>query len=214
MINIQRFVCNMLQENCYVVSDDSKECVIIDCGAWYEEERKALKDYVETNSLTPTHLLCTHGHVDHNFGIDTISEAYGLRPEIQEEDADFMENLADQAVQFIGIRPTNGYPKVGHFLNDGDEIKFGTHTLHVIHTPGHSRGSVCFHLTEEKVLFTGDTLFRQSIGRTDLAGGSMMQIIQSLRLLAQLPDETIILPGHGPQSTMGDELRSNPFLDR
>ena len=214
MINIQRFVCNMLQENCYVVSDDSKECVIIDCGAWYEEERKALKDYVETNSLTPTHLLCTHGHVDHNFGLDTISEAYGLRPEIQEEDADFMENLADQAVQFIGIRPTNGYPKVGHFLNDGDEIKFGTHTLHVIHTPGHSRGSVCFHLTEEKVLFTGDTLFRQSIGRTDLAGGSMMQIIQSLRLLAQLPDETIILPGHGPQSTMGDELRSNPFLDR
>ena len=214
MINIQRFVCNMLQENCYVVSDDSKECVIIDCGAWYEEERKAVKDYVVSNGLTPTHLLCTHGHVDHNFGIDTISEAFGLLPEIHEEDAGFMEHLSDQAVEFIGIRPSNNYPAVGHYLKDGDEIGFGTHQLHVIHTPGHSRGSVCFHIPEEHVLFTGDTLFRQSIGRTDFEGGSMMQIIQSLRLLAQLPDETVVLTGHGPQSTMGEELRSNPFLDR
>ncbi|MBP5507012.1 MAG: MBL fold metallo-hydrolase [Prevotella sp.] len=214
MINIQRFVCNMLQENCYVVSDDSKECVIIDCGAWYEQERKAVKDYVVSNGLTPTHLLCTHGHVDHNFGIDTISEAFGLLPEIHEEDAGFMEHLSDQAVEFIGIRPSNNYPAVGHYLKDGDEIGFGTHQLHVIHTPGHSRGSVCFHIPEEHVLFTGDTLFRQSIGRTDFEGGSMMQIIQSLRLLAQLPDETVVLTGHGPQTTMGDELRSNPFLDR
>lgn len=214
MINIQRFVCNMLQENCYVVSDDSKECVIIDCGAWYEEERKAVKDYVVSNGLTPTHLLCTHGHVDHNFGIDTISEAFGLQPEIHEEDAGFMEHLSDQAVEFIGIRPSNNYPAVTHYLKDGDEIGFGTHQLHVIHTPGHSRGSVCFHIPDEHVLFTGDTLFRQSIGRTDFEGGSMMQIIQSLRLLAQLPDETVVLTGHGPQSTMGEELRSNPFLDR
>lgn len=214
MINIQRFVCNMLQENCYVVSDDSKECVIIDCGAWYEEERKAVKDYVVSNCLTPTHLLCTHGHVDHNFGIDTISEAFGLQPEIHEEDAGFMEHLSDQAVEFIGIRPSNNYPAVAHYLKDGDEIGFGTHQLHVIHTPGHSRGSVCFHIPDEHVLFTGDTLFRQSIGRTDFEGGSMMQIIQSLRLLAQLPDETVVLTGHGPQSTMGEELRSNPFLDR
>lgn len=204
----------MLQENCYVVSDDSKECVIIDCGAWYEEERKAVKDYVVSNGLTPTHLLCTHGHVDHNFGIDTISEAFGLQPEIHEEDAGFMEHLSDQAVEFIGIRPSNNYPAVTHYLKDGDEIGFGTHQLHVIHTPGHSRGSVCFHIPDEHVLFTGDTLFRQSIGRTDFEGGSMMQIIQSLRLLAQLPDETVVLTGHGPQSTMGEELRSNPFLDR
>ena len=100
------------------------------------------------------------------------------------------------------------------FLSDGEEIALGTHRLHVIHTPGHSRGSVCFHIADEHLLLTGDTLFRQSIGRTDLAGGSMMQIIQSLRQLSQLPDETVILPGHGPKSTMGDELRINPFLDR
>ena len=214
MIRIERFVCNMLQENCYVVSDDSKECVVIDCGAWYEEERNAIKDYILRNGLTPTHLLCTHGHVDHNFGIDTIHDTFGLCPEVQEQDADFMTHLADQAVQFTGFRLSNNYPSLGTCLSDGDEIALGTHTLHVIHTPGHSRGSVCFHIVDEHVLFTGDTLFRRSIGRTDLEGGSMMQIIQSLRLLAQLPDETIVLPGHGPQSTMGEELRMNPFLDR
>ena len=214
MIRIERFVCNMLQENCYVVSDDSQECVIIDCGAWYEEERKAVKDYILSNGLTPTHLLCTHGHVDHNFGIDTIHEAFGLSPEIHEQDGAFMAHLADQAIQFTGFRLSNHYPSVASYLSDGDEIAFGTHVLHVIHTPGHSRGSVCFHIADEHLLFTGDPLFRQSIGRTDLEGGSMMQIIQSLRLLAQLPDETSILPGHGPKSTMGDELRMNPFLDR
>lgn len=214
MIRIERFVCNMLQENCYVVSDDSKECVIIDCGAWYEEERKAMKDYILRNGLTPIHLLCTHGHVDHNFGIDTIHDAYGLCPEIHEQDADLLNHLSDQAVQFTGYRLSNTYPAAGNYLSDGDEIAFGSHTLHVIHTPGHSRGSVCFHIADEHILFSGDTLFRQSIGRTDFEGGSMMQIIQSLRLLAQLPDETIILSGHGPQSTMGDELRMNPFLDR
>lgn len=213
-MKIERFVCNMLQENCYVVSDESQECAIIDCGAWYEEERQAIVNYIRENGLTPTHLLCTHGHCDHNFGIDTIHQAFGLLPEIHQLDNDFMEHLADQAVQFIGFRPDNDYPAVGRFLSDGEEIALGTHRLHVIHTPGHSRGSVCFHIADEHLLLTGDTLFRQSIGRTDLAGGSMMQIIQSLRQLSQLPDETVILPGHGPKSTMGDELRINPFLDR
>ena len=93
-------------------------------------------------------------------------------------------------------------------------MDFGSHKTIVMHTPGHSRGSVCLYLKEENVLFTGDTLFRQSIGRTDLEGGSMMQIIQSLRNLAQLPDETIVLPGHGERSTMGLELETNPFMDR
>ena len=125
-----------------------------------------------------------------------------------------MNHLSDQSVQFTGYRLSNTYPAVGNYLSDGDEIAFGSHILHVIHTPGHSRGSVCFHIADEHILFSGDTLFRQSIGRTDFEGGSMMQIIQSLRLLAQLPDETIILSGHGPQSTMGDELRMNPVLDR
>ncbi|MBQ4295594.1 MAG: MBL fold metallo-hydrolase [Prevotella sp.] len=214
MINIQRFVCNMLQENCYVVSDESRECLIIDCGAFYPEERRAVVEYIHTEQLTPKHLVCTHGHVDHNFGVDTIHDEFGLLPEVHSADEPFMTRLPEQAVQFIGFRPSNSYPPVGHLLCDGDTVDFGSHQAIVMHTPGHSRGSVCLYLKEENVLFTGDTLFRQSIGRTDLEGGSMMQIIQSLRNLAQLPDETIVLPGHGERSTMGLELETNPFMDR
>ena len=204
----------MLQENCYIVGDETGECVIVDCGAWYEGERKAIVDCIRKNGWTPRHLLCTHGHVDHNFGIDTIYETYGLQPEVHAGDTSFMEDLCGQALEFTGYRPDNTYPAIGRFISDSDDIKFGSHSLHVIHTPGHSRGSVCFHIADANILLTGDTLFRRSIGRTDLPGGSMMQIIQSLRLLAQLPDETQVLPGHGPCSTMGEELRTNPFLDR
>ena len=214
MINIERIVCNMLQENCYIVSDESGECVIVDCGAYYEEERKAITRYISEHQLKPVHLLCTHGHVDHNFGINTIYDEYGLQPEVHAGDATYMKQLAQQAVQFIGFEPRYTFPAVGRTIEDDEEIRFGQHVITVLHTPGHSRGSVCFHLKDEHVMLTGDTLFKQSIGRTDLQGGSMMQIIQSLRLLAQLPDETIILPGHGPQTTMGDELKSNPFMDR
>ncbi len=214
MIKTERFVCNMLQENCYIVSDDSGECVIVDCGAYYEEERKALTSYIRDQQLKPVHLLCTHGHVDHNFGNNTIHDEFGLKPEVHADDVSYMEHLPQQAVQFIGFEPRYDFPPVGKTLADGDEIRFGNHVIHVIHTPGHSRGSVCFYLKDEYLMLTGDTLFKQSIGRTDLHGGSMMQIIQSLRLLAQLPDETVILPGHGPQTTMGEELKSNPFLDR
>lgn len=214
MIKIERIVCNMLQENCYVVSDDTLECVIIDCGAFYPEERRSIVDFIRSKNLVPKHLLCTHGHVDHNFGIDTISDAFGILPEVHADDNHFMEHLPDQAFQFIGYRPDNDYPPVGAALIDGQDVTFGHHTIRVIHTPGHSRGSVCFYLPDENVLFSGDTLFQRSIGRTDLAGGSMMQIIQSLRLLAQLPDETVVYPGHGGVTTMGEELQSNPFLDR
>lgn len=204
----------MLQENCYVASDESGECIIVDCGAFYEEERRAIVDYIQAEHLTPKHLVATHGHVDHNFGIDTIYEQYGLLPEVHASDAEFITHLNEQAVQFIGYRPDNTYPATGKHLEDGEELVFGTHAATIIHTPGHSTGSVCLYLKDENVLFTGDTLFHLSIGRTDLQGGSMMQIIQSLRHLAQLPDNTVILPGHGGQSTIGAELEYNPFMDR
>jgi glyoxylase-like metal-dependent hydrolase (beta-lactamase superfamily II) len=204
----------MFQENNYVASDDSGECIIVDCGAFYEEERRAITNYIQAEHLTPKHLVATHGHVDHNFGIDTIYKQYGLQPEIHSSDEGFMTRLNEQAEQFIGYRPDNIYPAVGKYLADGDELTFGTHSATIIHTPGHSQGSVCLYLKDEDILFTGDTLFHLSIGRTDLEGGSMMQIIQSLRSLAQLPDETQVLPGHGNVTTIGDELRLNPYLDR
>lgn len=214
MMHIERFQCNMLQENCYVVSDETKECVIIDCGAFYPEERQAIVDYIKKNELKPVHLLVTHGHLDHNFGNDTIYEAFQLKPEVAAEDENLMKNLAQQAESFYQMKLDNKYPAIGHFFENGEVISFGHHSLEVMHTPGHSRGSVTFYCKEENVAFTGDTLFQHSIGRTDFKGGSMFQIINSLRLLAQLPDATKVLPGHGPATSIGEELAHNPYMDR
>lgn len=214
MIEVKSFTCNMLQENCYVVSDETHECVIIDCGAYYEEERATIVDYIETNGLVPVHLLCTHGHLDHIFGNNTVYAKYGLRPEVSKADARMMENAERQALSFYGFQLDYQLPAPNHFFSNHELVTFGNHVLQVLYTPGHSRGSVVFYCEQEHMAFTGDTLFRMSIGRTDLESGSMMQIIQSLRILAQLPDDTVVYPGHGAVTSIGEELAANPFMDR
>lgn len=212
-LNIQRFVCNPLQENCYIVSDDTKEAVIIDCGAFYEEERKAVVKYIKDNHFIPRHLIATHGHVDHNFGNDTIQDAFGLYVEVHSNDEPLITTLAQQAYSFANIIIDNDKYRVGKYLIDGDTITFGAHTFTIIPTPGHTPGSVFFYCKEENVAFSGDTLFRMSIGRTDFALGSYPDIIDSLRrIVNRLPSDTVILPGHGPQTTMADEKATNPYL--
>ena len=213
MIDIKRFMCNPLQENCYVVSDGSKECVIIDCGAFYQEEKDALCNYIRSNQLKPVHLVATHGHLDHNFGNATMYEEFGLKVEICSEDRFLIEDLPGQASNLFGMHMDEGQPPVGHWLKEGDTISFGHHTLQVIQTPGHTPGGVLFYCAEEGTVFTGDTLFRMSVGRTDFEGGSWEQLMQSLQTkVARLPKETIVLSGHGPQSTIADELTYNPYL--
>jgi glyoxylase-like metal-dependent hydrolase (beta-lactamase superfamily II) len=204
----------MIQENCYVVNDDSKECVIVDCGAYYEEERKAIVTYIRNNHLTPKHLIVTHGHIDHNFGNNTIKDEFGLSPEVSSLDKKFMDSLKEQAISLLGLSLDYDMPAVGKYLSESDVIEFGTHRFTIISTPGHTPGGVFFYCEEEHIAFSGDTLFHKSIGRTDFEGGSMFQIIQSLRNIAQLPDNTIILPGHGERTTIGVELQENPFMDR
>ena len=214
MLKIQRFVCNMIQENCYVASDDTGECVIVDCGAFYEEERKAIVNYIKDNHLKPVHLLATHAHIDHNFGNNTIYEVFGLKPEVSDADEKLMQMLPEQAQQIAGVTLDYKMPPVGKYLSDTDVITFGNHKLTILPTPGHTPGGVFYYCEAEHLAFSGDTLFKGSIGRTDFPGGSSFQIIQSLRMIAQLPDDTIILPGHGDQTTIGYELRSNPYMDR
>ena len=104
MLNIKRVVCNMIQENCYIVSDDSKECIIVDCGAYYANERKAIVEYIRKNELTPKHLVATHGHIDHIFGNNTIFEEFGLRAEVHTADKFLIEQAAFQAEQIMGVR--------------------------------------------------------------------------------------------------------------
>lgn len=214
MLNIERFVCNMIQENTYVVSDERKECVIVDCGAYAPEERKAIVSYIRDNGLTPKHLIATHGHIDHNFGNDTIYKEFGLKVEVHADAQPFMESLPEQAEEICGVTLDYKMPPVGKYLHEDDVITFGNHKFTIIETPGHSPGSVFYYCEEEGVAFSGDTLFRGTIGRTDIKGGSMFMIIQSLRAISQLPDTTKILPGHGSPTTIGAEVTHNPYMDR
>lgn len=214
MINIKQFTCNMLQENCYIINDETNECVIIDCGAYSDAERKDIVEYIFTNNLKPVHLIATHGHLDHNFGNDTIYEKFKLNPEISESDMHLMDISSKQAESFFGIKLEYDLPKPKVRLNGNDTIKYGNQHLKVLETPGHSFGSISLYDEYNHLLFTGDTLFKNSIGRTDLESGNMLQIIQSLRMLAQLPDETKVYPGHGPMTTIGEELANNPYMDR
>ena len=213
MIHIKTFQCNMLQENCYVVYDDSREAVVIDCGAYFDEERQAVVDFLRSEQLVLRHVLCTHGHLDHCFGNDSLFDAFGVKPEVHSADEFLMHDLAQQAADFFGMHYTHPTPPIGHFLTDGELVSFGTHQLQVVHTPGHTPGGCTFYCAEENLAFTGDTLFRMSIGRTDFEGSSWSDMLVSLRRLAkELPPQTTIYSGHGPKTTMREELAMNPYL--
>lgn len=213
MWTVKRFVCNPLQENCYVVSDPSQECIIIDCGVFWENEQDALLDYISTQRLKPVHLLATHGHLDHNFGNALMYEKYGLKVEVHSDDRELVEHLGRQALDILGVELSRQQAPTGRLLADGDTVSFGQHTLQVLSTPGHSHGSVLYYCAQEHTVFTGDTLFRMSIGRTDFAEGSWPQMEHSLHhVVAHLPKDTLVLSGHGPQSTIADELMYNPYL--
>lgn len=213
MLKIERFECNMFQENCYVVSDETKECIIIDCGALYEEERSAISNYIKENELTPKRLICTHGHLDHNFGDAEIFKLYGLRPELSAKDEILLNNLKAQAESLLGMEFTGKGISAGRFFDDNEEIEFGTHSLSVLPSPGHSPGSVMFYCESENIVFSGDTLFRMSIGRTDFQLGSYNDIVKSLKRICNLlPADCTVLPGHGEKTTIGFEKEHNPYI--
>ena len=213
MLTVKCFTCNMLSENCYVVSDESRDCVIIDCGAYYPEEGQAIVGYIRQQQLTPRHLLCTHGHFDHCMGNGYIFRAFGLKPRAHQDDSFLMEKMEQQTSDILGIPIHLDVPPVGSYLTDSDTITFGSHTWQILHTPGHTPGGIVFYDADEHIAFSGDTLFRMSIGRTDFERGSYADMITSLHMLAtQLPADTKIYAGHGPETTMADEIRYNPYL--
>lgn len=216
MLNIQRFICNPTRENTYVVSDETKECVIIDCGAYYEPEKEALKKYIESNGLKVRHLIATHGHIDHNFGDKFVYDTWGVKPEAGTADDQLFKSMPEQAKAICGIDnfTQDDFVCVGKCLDEHDTVDFGSHKFTVLETPGHSPGGLTYYCEQERVAFTGDTLFQGSIGRTDFEGGSMFMMLMSLRHLSQLPDDVRVFPGHGAETTIGAEVASNPYIDR
>lgn len=212
-MTIKTFEVNPLAENCYVVSDDTKEAVIIDCGCSAESEWADIKKYIASNDLQVKHVLNTHLHFDHVWGTALAYRDLGLRPEANYEDLQLYENMDEQIRSVVGVRiPHPPMPPLGTSLLDGSEVTFGDTTLRVMRTPGHSRGSICFYSEADGVLLSGDTLFCGSCGRTDLDGGSYHDLMQSLVKLSTLPDETKVLCGHGPSTTIGREKLYNPYM--
>lgn len=207
------FVCNMLRENCYVVYDEvSREAAVIDPGFYWGEEMKKFDKFIDENSLHIKYLLCTHLHFDHIFGTTFIEDKYGVRISASIEDNPWISNFMQSAARF-GIQPNTMPRPVGHPLHDGDILMLGNETLRCIATPGHSAGGMCFYAPDSAMLFAGDTLFQSSIGRTDFAGGNYAQLINSIqKKLLILPPNTIVYPGHGDSTSIGEETQYNPYL--
>ncbi len=214
MLTIKQFVVNPVQENCYVLSDESGEAAIIDCGCFDQSEWNRVKGYLHTNGLTVKHLLNTHLHFDHALGNRFVTADCGIIAKAHKGDLPLYNKMGVQLQMFFGNTFDGlSMPQIDTSLKDGDSITFGTHTLQVLATPGHSAGGVCFHCKEENVLWSGDTLFEGSIGRTDLEGGNYSTLINSITTkLLPLPDETKVYAGHGAYTTIGDEKRFNPYL--
>ena len=213
MINIQRFVVNLIGENCYVVSDETNEAVMIDCGAYSQDEEQEISRYISDNALILRNLICTHAHFDHILGDMFVFGHFHLNPMLHPADMWLYDNVELQIRNFLHKEIRISMPDVGAYIYYGDVISFGHHHLKAIATPGHTPGGLSFYCKEESLLFSGDSLFSHSIGRTDFPYGDEDALIRSLKEnVMTLPNETVILPGHGGPTTVREEKAMNPFL--
>jgi glyoxylase-like metal-dependent hydrolase (beta-lactamase superfamily II) len=215
---IKGFPAGVLQCNCYVLAPhEGADAIVVDPG---QRAMGPLRRILDEHRLTPAAVLLTHGHIDHMWSAQKVSDTYGCPTYIHPEDRcmltdpikGFGPRLAQMAFGALFREPR----QVVELDRDGDKIELGGITVAVDHTPGHTRGSVVFRVGDgpTELAFTGDTLFKQSIGRTDLEGGSGRDILTSIvTKLLVLDDDTVVLPGHGPKSTIGAERRTNPFIE-
>lgn len=191
---IKMWPVGMLLTNCYLVGhEETEEAILIDPGTSREAEARRILKEIESKGFKVKYIVNTHGHPDHTGGNKFFREITGAPILIHEYDASMLKG-----------------PFADKTLHDGDSVHVGAIVLRILHTPGHSQGSIC--LLGKDLIFTGDTLFAGSIGRYDLPGGSIVEIKESLKKLMILPDYTKVYPGHGPTSTIGEEKRNNPFL--
>ena len=204
---------NAVQENTYLVYDtETKEALIFDPGCHAPAEEQELVAAIERLGLKPVQLINTHCHFDHVFGNAFVMGKYGLQLGIHPLEMQILE-AAPMFVQAYGMPPMTPSPQPDYFLDEEDTVTLGDATFQVLFCPGHSPGSLCFYNAAEGYVIAGDVLFRRSIGRTDLPLGDHDALLGSiLTKLMPLPDETVVYPGHGPSTTIGEERRENPFL--
>ena len=211
-MKIARLIFNPIQENTYIIWDDTLEAAVIDAGNMNERENEVLAKFIADNGLKPKYALNTHGHFDHLLGVDFLREKYGAQLAMSSKD-EFLLKGASVSAELFGVKADALPEAIDVDLEGKESIKFGNTELKIIPTPGHTPGHVAFFEPESKVLFTGDTLFRESIGRTDLPGGDYSWIMRSIiENILPLGDDVKIYPGHGETSDIGHESMYNPFV--
>ncbi len=212
MIKIKPFVFNDFSVNSFVIYDeDTKDCIIVDPGCVKEAEEIKLSQFINDNQLIPSKLINTHCHVDHVAGNKFVVDTYKIPVFANEDDNENLSNTT-RAGELYGMK-INTPPPVDEYLNCGDKVKIGNSNLKIMHLPGHSKGSIALYAEAEKFIVVGDVLFNGSVGRTDLNGGSLDELMHSIKnVLFKLEDDVMVYTGHGPETTIGNEVRSNPFL--
>jgi len=204
---IHTLVVGQLQTNCYVIESQG-QALVVDPG----DEPERILRFIKDLNVRPTEIIATHTHFDHVLGVNGVRKTTKTPFLIHRDDLPMLESMQSRVRQFMGFEVPPP-PKVDGYLKDGELLKLGDETIRVLHTPGHSTGSIS--LAGDGYVLTGDALFNQSIGRTDLPGGDLDTLVHSIReRLFRLDDETIVYPGHGPETTIGDEKLGNPFVGK
>lgn len=211
MISSAQFNWNPFRENGYILYDETGECLIIDPGCYEQKEQDTLVHFIREQKLTPVALINTHCHIDHVLGNQFVFQQYGLRPQFNRLELSILHAIPTYAAG-MGIRYELS-PEPVHFINEGDHISFGKSFLTALFTPGHSPGSLSLYSEADELLISGDALFYESIGRTDLPGGDHELLVSKIRsVLFTLPPQTRVRPGHGKDTTIGHETAFNPYL--
>lgn len=211
MIKVSKFVVNPLGENSFILSDETGECVFIDPGFYYDDEFQEIRDFVSETRLKPVKIINTHCHFDHIMGVEFVRNEFQIPFLAHAGDSFWVDQAIEQAEMFgFEMKPV---APVDAFLVENEIVEFGNSKLQIIHVPGHSPGHVVFYSETDKILIAGDVLFYGSIGRTDLPGGNYQSLISNIKnKLFNLPGDTIVYCGHGPETNLGFEKRTNPFL--
>lgn len=211
MIKVHKLTFNPFQENTYILSDESNEAVIIDPGCYERSEQNELLMYIADNNLVPVKLVNTHCHIDHVLGNYFVAKHFGLELGIHKLDLPTLNSIPNYA-HLYGFDGYQQSPEPSYFLADGELLCFGDSSVKVIFGPGHAPGHVAFYSAEDKFVINGDILFRGSFGRVDLPGGNFKVLKETiLKTMFALPDNTVVYCGHGDETTIGEEKKSNPI---
>ncbi|MAU37674.1 MAG: MBL fold hydrolase [Flavobacteriales bacterium] len=211
-MKIKSFIFNPFQENTYIIYDETKQCIIIDPGCYTLEEQNILKKFITNKKLKPVKLVNTHCHIDHILGNNFVSKEWNIELYIHKEDLPLLDS-ATIISETYGLKDYQRSPHPKYFLNHGDKLSFGKSSFEVLFTPGHAPGHISLYNKPNNILVVGDVIFKKSIGRTDLPGGSYETLIKTIKdIIFKLPNSTHVLCGHGPSTNLGFEKENNPFL--